>query len=158
MNSWSMYSGNYYNDPSFMYANQGYSQAQNDSLINFGQSSVHTIPGYSPGGWSGTATPYADSQSWINFSDQYVIPNAVNTFNDVSNTPYYDATSVDQYWNYYNTGAQHLSNSNSTSNNLGQTLDFAAPNASQLMNQSTGFLSNYSATGSSLDSLLSFFS
>ncbi len=108
----------------------------------------------SPGGWSGYGI-YAEpvARQHVSFADGYLIPNSINTFNQVTNTQYYSPNAFNEFFNYWDSRTQHLGSSGTTYGNLGYTLDSAVPGMSQFMDQSTGPLANYSATSTGMYSL-----
>lgn len=144
----------FYGNQSLNSAVQAYQQFPNDPLINYGVQMVHSISGYSPGGVSGYGT-YVEpvANQYVSFADQYLIPNGIDTLNQVSNTQYYSSNAFNEYTNYWDSRTPYLGSISATNGSLGYTLDSAVPGMSQLMDQSTGPLANYSATSSEMYSL-----
>ncbi|MEL6440567.1 MAG: hypothetical protein AAFQ80_15070 [Cyanobacteria bacterium J06621_8] len=126
-----------YQYDSQFYANQAYYESAYDpyigSYVRSTQSLVHSLPGYSPGGWSGSANPYADSINYINYTDSYLLPLANQTYGAVSNTGYYEHLSPNDIFNTYEYNAQILGGTSATSNSLGAVLDSVGFNNSQFI-------------------------
>ncbi len=132
-----------YNNLSFNAANQGYQQWPNDSLINFGHGLTHSVQSYSPGGVSGFgayAEPYAQQQMPV--WDQQ-ISGYQDTFQQVTNTHHYQPDAFNQYFDYWDNRASSLGISSPTSGNLAYSLNSAASETSNLMNQPSQSFSNW---------------